>query len=92
MRYATLVPAFNGQSRLASSWHHKLKDAANYAAENMGVLAVQRRGETEVFTVEEVEPGQFQSVFPSSMAESSALHTSRAEAWRYIGQCVPPRS
>ena len=46
----------------------------------------------EVFTVEEVEPGVFQSVFPTMLAEASSLHESEDAAWTYIdtviGACV----
>jgi hypothetical protein len=42
----------------------------------------------EVFTVEEVEPGVFQSVFPKRLAEHSQLHTSELEAWQYIASVL----
>lgn len=38
----------------------------------------------EVFTVEEVEPGVFQSVFPTALAHASQLHESEYDAWAYI--------
>ena len=38
----------------------------------------------EIYTVEEVEPGMFQSVFPSAQAELSQLHASAEDAWAYI--------
>jgi len=38
----------------------------------------------QVFAVERIEPGVYQSVFPESMAECSSLHTTRADAWAYI--------
>lgn len=37
-----------------------------------------------VFTVEEVEPGLFQSVFPERLAQESELHTTADDAWSYI--------
>lgn len=38
----------------------------------------------QVFTVEEVEPGLFQSVFPERLAQDSELHASEDDAWDYI--------
>lgn len=40
--------------------------------------------EKEVYTIEEVEPSLFQSVFPASQAEFSQLHTSLEDAITYI--------
>lgn len=40
--------------------------------------------QVEVYTVEEVEPGVFQSVFPSEHADRSSLHADAEDAWAYI--------
>lgn len=37
-----------------------------------------------MFTVEEIEPGLFQSVFPEELAHLSQLHTSLEDAWCYM--------
>ena len=42
----------------------------------------------QVFTVDEVEPGNFQSVFPSRLADKSALHTDDQAAWDYIADVM----
>ena len=44
-------------------------------------------GHGQVYTVEEVEPGLFQSVFPSWMGDLSALHTTADDAWDHIEEC-----
>lgn len=41
-------------------------------------------GQGQAYTVIEVEPGLFQSVFPSWLHEKSQLHSSEADAWDYI--------
>lgn len=43
-------------------------------------------GNGEVFTVEECEPGLFQSVFPSAHHTLSQLHATEADAWDYIAE------
>lgn len=40
----------------------------------------------DVFTVEEVETGLLQSVFPKRLAMHSALHVDEAHAWNYISE------
>lgn len=41
-----------------------------------------------MFTVEEVEPGLFQSVFPEHLAYLSSLHTTREDAWWYMFEVI----
>ena len=40
----------------------------------------------QVFTVEECEPGVFQSVFPERLAEFSCIHDTEQDAWDYISE------
>jgi hypothetical protein len=42
----------------------------------------------QVFTVEEVEPGLFQSVFPERLSSESELHADEADAWSYIDEVI----
>jgi hypothetical protein len=42
----------------------------------------------QVFSVEEVEPGQFQSVFPTRFSDCSCLHDSEKDAWEYIDSVI----
>lgn len=48
------------------------------------IEAIQDFPSSEVFTVEECEPGLFQSVFPTRLAHKSQLHTTTKDAWDYI--------
>jgi hypothetical protein len=41
-----------------------------------------------VFTVDEVEPGTFQSVFPERLSEESSLHPNADEAWAWINEVI----
>ena len=38
----------------------------------------------QLFTVEECEPGIWQSVFPERLAHKSQLHSNQDDAWHYI--------
>jgi hypothetical protein len=42
----------------------------------------------QVFTVETVEPGLYQSVFPEHLADHSQLHSSVIDAWIYIATVI----
>lgn len=42
----------------------------------------------QVFTVQEVEPGLFQSVFPERLADKSELHSDEQAAWDYISDVM----
>lgn len=47
---------------------------------------VKDRFSSQVFMVEEVEPGLFQSVFPERLAHESQLHDSADDAWGFINE------
>lgn len=42
----------------------------------------------QAFTVDEVEPGTFQSVFPERLADKSSLHVDEVAAWDYIAEVI----
>lgn len=42
----------------------------------------------QVFTVEDVGAGEFQSVFPERLADKSAIHSDEADAWSYINEVI----